>query len=144
MSLFAPFRNSDFTLRCLLVDWLEIEKLCFRSETVVTQRKHHVMFFTRLAGILNAPYKMRVTTLWNITLTKAILCSMLHFSAKLIILRENSYKIGGGRGSGGTSGKIKIQDLGKSIQDRMRGEGGQTILYGYKIANFPETLDHIP
>ncbi len=24
------------------------------------------------------------------------------------------------------------------------GEGGQAILYGYKIANFPETLDHIP
>ena len=28
--------------------------------------------------------------------------------------------------------------LGKSIQDRKRGEGGQAILYGYKIANFPE------
>ncbi len=24
------------------------------------------------------------------------------------------------------------------------GEGGQAILYGYKIANFPKTLDHIP
>ncbi len=26
----------------------------------------------------------------------------------------------------------------------MRGEEGQAILYGYKMANFPETLDHIP
>ena len=25
-----------------------------------------------------------------------------------------------------------------------RGGGGQAILYGYKIGNFPETLDHIP
>ncbi len=24
------------------------------------------------------------------------------------------------------------------------GEGGQSILYGYKIANFPKTLDHVP
>ncbi len=25
-----------------------------------------------------------------------------------------------------------------------RGGRGQAILYGYRIANFPETLDHIP
>ena len=24
------------------------------------------------------------------------------------------------------------------------GGGGESILYGYKIANFPETLDHVP
>ncbi len=40
--------------------------------------------------------------------------------------------------------KLTLHKLGKSVQDRQRGEGGQAILYGYKIANFPETLDHIP
>ncbi len=34
-----------------------------------------------------------------------------------------------------------LQKLKKSVQDR--GGGGQAILYGYKVATFPETLDHI-
>ena len=40
--------------------------------------------------------------------------------------------------------KIEIQDGENRIQDRKRGEGGQSILNELKIANFTETLDLIP
>ncbi len=34
--------------------------------------------------------------------------------------------------------------MGKIPTRYKEGGEGQAILYGYKIANFPETLDHIP
>ena len=69
-----------------------------------------------------------------------ILRDWIKSSGKFAILYL--YKIGGGRGSEGTFGKIKIQDSMVNVQFKIeRGmEGCQAILYGYKIENLPKRL----